>query len=388
MMRTLTADAIFSADRGLILNGILVLDDTGTVVDLFDTTTNVDLSQVQKLTGVLCPGFINTHLHLELSHLRGHIAQHTGFVGFAKELMQKRNTFSAEETAKAMADAEAEMYRNGIVAAGDISNTNTSFAQKKNGRIYWHTFIELIGLSPTRAEKALQQGIDLLAACPTAASLAPHAPYTASRELLRAIAAHAHEPFTIHNQESLAENEFFQTGTGRVRELYEAIPISLDFFTPPQCSSLRYALPELRAERNLLLVHNTFTPDDDLIWAIQQYQNLFWCFCPKANLYIENSLPDFAKFHQAGARITIGTDSLASNDSLSVLDELKIIAQAAPEIPTTTLLTWATKNGADFLNIAQTLGTFERGKKPGVNLISGLDKNLRMCAATQVARMI
>ncbi|MGL4598324.1 MAG: amidohydrolase family protein, partial [Bacteroidia bacterium] len=254
--------------------------------------------------------------------------------------------------------------------------------------IYWHTFIELLGLNPLRAEKAMELGEQLLRECPTAATLAPHAPYTASRELLRAIATSAHEPTTIHNQESLAENEFFQTGTGRVRELYAAIPVSLDFYTPPICSALRYALPHLMAERNLLLVHNTFTPNEDLIWALQEYKNLYWCFCPKANLYIENSLPDFAAFHKVNATITIGTDSLASNDTLSILDELKVIAQAAPEIPSSDLLTWATKNGADFLNIEQTFGTFERGKKPGVNLISGLDENLRMCAATQVARIV
>ncbi len=388
MMRALTADAIFSADRGMIPGGVLILDAHGVVVDLLDTTSNFDLSNAQKMRGVLCPGFINTHVHLELSHLRGHISKHTGFVGFAQELMQKRNTFSAEEVATAMQLAEQEMWQNGIVAAGDISNTNTSFVTKRNSPIYWHTFIELLGLNPSRAPKAIELGELLLRECPTAATLAPHAPYTASPALLRAIAAHAHEPFTIHNQESLAENEFFQNGTGRVRELYNAIQVPLDFYTPPNCSALRYALPFLMAKRNLLLVHNTFTPNDDLFWAMQHYQNLFWCFCPKANLYIENNLPDFAAFYRAGARITLGTDSLASNDSLSVLDELKVIAQATPEIPTTALLTWATKNGADFLNIEQTFGTFERGKKPGVNLISGLDENLRMCAATQVARMV
>jgi cytosine/adenosine deaminase-related metal-dependent hydrolase len=373
-MRYLSANAVYSAHTGFVPHGVLVLDNEGVVNDLL-LSAHADALGVKPelFDGVLCPGFVNAHCHLELSHLRGAITMHTGFAGFAKELIPKRNLLSIAEIEQAAIQACETLYANGTQAVGDIANTTHSFAAKAGSRMHIHTFIELLALNPALANTVLESGKALLTECPQPASLTPHAPYSVSEALLQSIAASDDTlPFSIHNQESRAENEFFETGNGRVNELYEFLGIDISWFTPPGCNALRRTLPELITERPLLLVHNTFTSDYDLQWAETQHSNLHWCFCPNANLYIENTLPDFMQFYTQGARCCIGTDSLASNHSLSILDELKVIAAAAPGIPAATLLKWATAGGAAALNMPQ-IGSFERGKKPGVILLQGMD---------------
>jgi cytosine/adenosine deaminase-related metal-dependent hydrolase len=133
-------------------------------------------------------------------------------------------------------------------------------------------------------------------------------------------------------------------------------------------------------------VHNTFTSLEDLQWATSQASNLFWCTCPNANLYIEDRLPDYNFFINEKAKVTIGTDSLASNKSLSVLDELKTISSHNPQIPLQTLLSWGTINGAEFLGRTE-LGTIEKGKKPGLNLLIN-NEGLNLTRNTEVIKLV
>jgi cytosine/adenosine deaminase-related metal-dependent hydrolase len=390
-MRKLTADYIFSAHTGMLEQHCLVTDDDGVVAGILPLA-EAGSAGVEVYHGVLCPGFINTHCHLELSHLRGQITKHTGFVGFAKELIPKRGSFTPEQIQQAVSEADEEMYRNGIVAVGDICNTTDTLAVKQQQRMHYHSFIELLGFDPARAADALKSGQELRKQFGTLPnSLVPHAPYSVSPELMRMIAyVHNAEqtPITIHNQESASENEFFEKGTGRVNELYAFLHMDISFFKPKGKSALQSYLHELYSDSPLLLVHNTFSTAADIAYATQTHKNLYWCFCPKANLYIENRLPDYKLFTEAGVKITLGTDSLASNDTLSILDEMKTIAAAAPWITTEQLLTWATANGAEALRMQEQLGTFEKGKKPGVLQLKNLGEDLRMRAAGEVVRVL
>ena len=391
-MQFFSADFVFSAHSGFIANGILAVNDDGSIADLIDPAKTETVPDAEKFSGLLCPGFINAHCHLELSHLRSQISKHTGFVGFAKELLPKRNTFSAEQIAEAITLAEDEMYRNGIVAVGDIANTADSFAQKAKGRLKYHTFIELLTLNPVFAETVFEKGKELLAQSPQPASLVPHAPYSVSHELMRLIADDAAKRKTvssIHSEESPAEEEFSLTASGPMLDFYKFLGIDISYYKAPGMNSLRASLPNLLNGERLLLVHNTLTTAADIVWANLLHPKLSWCFCPNANLYIENRLPDFNLFRKAGAHIVVGTDSLASNDQLSILDELKVIAANAPEIPLEDLLTWATKNGAEALQFDE-LGTFEKNKKPGIVLITGFEEingNLNMRSSAKITRM-
>jgi cytosine/adenosine deaminase-related metal-dependent hydrolase len=122
-----------------------------------------------------------------------------------------------------------------------------------------------------------------------------------------------------------------------------------------------------------LLVHNTYSTLEDINWAHLYSSVIYWCFCPNANLYIENRLPDFQTFINSACRILVGTDSYASNKSLSILEELKTISRHAPQIKLNMLLKWATLNGADFFGWKNELGSLQKGKSPGINLITDIN---------------
>jgi len=143
--------------------------------------------------------------------------------------------------------------------------------------------------------------------------------------------------------------------------------LDIEFFKPMGKSSLQSFLPYLNNQRTLL-VHNTVSNNEDIDFTKETNLNLYWCLCPNANLYIEDKLPDTDLLINENVKLTLGTDSLASNHQLNILAEMKTL-QHAKNISFEKLLSWATINGADFLGIEKDFGTIEVGKTPGLNLI-------------------
>lgn len=376
-MRKITADIIFPVASKPITNKVMLVSDDGQIIGFKDLHEFSD-GELEKYEGALVPGFINTHCHLELSHLKNKFPEKTGLPEFLK-LVTKQRTATEEEKNTAMQLADEEMFKEGIVAVADISNSTDSFLIKSKKNIYYHTFAELLSLNPFKAYQAMQSGEKLLNAARgygLHASLAPHAPYTLSNELMKMISAHCYEhgkPTSLHLLESNDENEFFLQGSGKFRELYRELNYSLDFFQPSKKTSLETILPSIHKKIKTLFVHNTIATTWDADWAEDMHENLFWCFCPNANMYIEDRLPDIPMLMEHVQYLTIGTDSLASNHRLSILSELQLIQNKFPEIQTEDLLRWATLYGAKFLGIDEKFGSFEPGKYPGINLLKNID---------------
>jgi cytosine/adenosine deaminase-related metal-dependent hydrolase len=132
-------------------------------------------------------------------------------------------------------------------------------------------------------------------------------------------------------------------------------------------------LPYFKKAARSILVHNSFTSKEDIKAVQKEMPHSFWCLCPNANQYIEQTMPPIELLRASGAEIVIGTDSYASNWSLNILDELKTIQKHSPSIPISEMLGWATMNGARALQMEKGLGSFEKGKKPGIVLIEGIN---------------
>jgi len=114
------------------------------------------------------------------------------------------------------------------------------------------------------------------------------------------------------------------------------------------------------------LVHNVCTSREDLACLEGRAAPVYFCLCPGANLYISQTLPDIPMLAQSGVPLVIGTDSLASNHQLSILEEIRHIRLHFSELPLENILSWATLNGAKALQADAILGSFEKGKKPGI----------------------
>ena len=380
IMRYITADQIFSGKEFFLSNTVLVLDDKDKISDI-TTLDSIEKSNVEHFKGIITPGFINTHCHLELSHLKSVIKQHTGIVDFGLSVMKHRNELALELQQDVMLRADEEMKKQGIVAVGDISNSNSSIKVKQQSDLYYHTFVELIALNPERANLVFDTGKQLLSEFSNAqlsASLAPHAPYSASLELIKKISEDCNtlnKPTSIHNQESNAENDFFNSKSGDYLRLYNTINVPIDYFKATGKSSLQSIVSAFHKKVNTLLVHNTFTNKDDIENVQKTHSHLYWCLCPNANLYIENSLPNISLLNANKCALTLGTDSLASNSQLSIIDEINALLKHQPAISIDVLLQAATYNGANFLGIENQFGLIEKDRKSGINLIEGNSGN-------------
>ncbi len=355
----------------------LTIDKNGLIIR-FEQISNPEKNSDCYYNGILCPGFINTHCHLELAYLHNKLPTKTTLPDFIKNIVYEKRNIKREEVQRIIKNADRKMQENGIVAVGDISNDISSLLVKSTSDLYYHTFIELFGLVQHPSDEVKENALSIQESFKDKhlpASITPHAPYSVSPNLLKwIIGEHNNDQlFTIHNQETASENDLFQSKSGSVKDAMEELGANIDYWQPTGQNSIQSTLNYFKKHHKLLLVHNTFTSKEDIDYATSNFENLWWCFCPNANLYIENKLPSIPLFLDHSNRITLGTDSLASNNELSILSEMKTIQKHYPETSLEQLLQWATINGAKFLGIDDQFGSLEVGKRPGLVLIENTD---------------
>ncbi|WP_295800114.1 amidohydrolase family protein [Mucilaginibacter sp.] len=391
-MKSFKADYVYPVCADPIKNGIVTVDDFGKIISVIDPALSTETfsSPVEQVSGIICPGFVNTHCHLELSHLKDKVKQQIGLVNFIIDIQTNRSADSAL-VLEAATKADAEMYDNGIVAVGDISNTSSTIDIKKSSKLYYHSFIETFGFIPGRAQEVFDKALSLLNEFkPMPCSITPHAPYSVSKELFKLLQKYSdtgHNLISIHNQECEDENKFYRYKLGSFNDLYAHFGLDITHFKPQARNSIQSILPLLTNKQEVLLVHNTCTNLKDIYFIKRFDRRIHFCFCPNANLYIEGFLPKIELFIGQGYNITLGTDSLASNNKLCILSEMRTIQQKFQSISTQMLIQWGTLNGAKYLGIDDEKGSLEPGKTPGLNLITGLDGN-KITPETKVRRLL
>lgn len=397
-VRKIAATYIFSNYQPPIKNGILICEDDGTIAEVVDTGGNIpERAGLEFYSGILVPGFINAHCHLELSHLWKKIPEKKGIGDFIGNINRLRNE-ETENIETEMQKADRRMWAAGIAAVGDISNSILSLNIKKSSKIFYHTFIETFGFHPDRAERAFEWAKFVqqeFKENKLEATVVPHSPYSVSAPLFQKIREKAEAEksiLSIHNQESPAEAQFYKDGTGPIaKHLQYNLGIDISHWKPSGKSSLVSVLEYLPKNNPLLLVHNTFTQKQNLVELerLRELKKTHFVLCPSSNLYIENQLPPVNLFREEKLNICIGTDSLASNHELSVLEELITLQHYFHEIDLEELFGWSTINGAHALGISDEFGSFEIGKKPGVNLISGIDfRKMKLTETSKVKRLV
>ena len=378
--KKLKADKIFDGYR-FHTNKVLILHQDGRFADLVIESEAGE--NIEPYDGIITPGLVNCHCHLELSHLKNVIPPHTGLIEFLCSVVTKRD-FPSDFIQEEIVKAEKEMYDNGIVAVGDIGNTADTATVKSKSKIRWQNFVEVLSFTDEKADenlnhfkKVAQQLITALHQSKTAnrTGLVPHAPYSISPQTFQQLnSLTENQIISIHNQEHPAENELYQTGGGDYLKLFKIFGIDKSPFPITGKSSIRSILPYFNKGQTIFLVHNTCMQEDEIIW-VNEYAaangvKLVYCLCINANLYIENKVPPIDLFLKHNCHIVLGTDSYSSNWQLSVASEIATIQKHFPHIPVETVLQWATINGAKALQWEPELGSFEAGKTSGVVLLS------------------
>lgn len=347
-------------DRGHVVpRPVVTVGDGGLIVSVGEWDRLDGEASTEFHAGALCAGFVNAHCHAELSYLRGAIARGSGFAGFARAIGQVRGGFTDDERRRALQAADARMWHEGVQAVGDVVNDDSSFGVKASSRIAYRNFAEVFGLNATTA-----QARGLLRHPHT--SLTPHSTYSLQDGVLREIAAEGEAPLSVHFMESPDEAALYRGG-GSLAEWYGRMGWRCDFLG--YGSPARRLAASVPAGRRMLLVHGCCAAEEDMQIVEDHFTTPpAWVLCPRSNAYITGLRPPVELLRRRGALVCVGTDSLASNDSLSMLEELK----ALPGVPLAEALEWATLGGARALGLESELGSVEAGKRPGLVLLENL----------------
>jgi len=391
-MRKFSANYIYLGNGKILKNGIIYLSETGEILEIIDTQGLLkEENGLEFHNGVIVPGFVNVHCHLELSYLKGQISNHTTLPGLIKELQSKRYNFDESQILDAIKKADKRMKHNGIVAVGDISNDNYTLETKKESTLKYINFIEVFSSDKNKAVSAFAKAKELQNQFKTNglnAHIVPHAPYSLSIELFQLIKENAETEnsiISIHNQETESENEFFANRSGKIYDFFSSWGMDMSYIDGNENSSILNYASKLPKQNKTILIHNTFSSTNDIEFAQNYFEQVSWGLCPSANLHIENKLPEINNFRKKKANICLGTDSYASNDKLCILTELIELQRYFPFVSFTESLKWATINGAKALGLENEIGSIELGKTPGINLITNFDfKNLCLKANSEV----
>lgn len=395
-MKRFAAEYLYTLDgRPPVRNGFVETDEQGYI-----TRTGVSddpLSETVFYKGAIVPGFVNAHCHIELSSMWTLFRKGTGMAGFIDQINALRDTKSKEDK---LADIEHWMkvlWDRGVSAMADISNCSDSFEIKSKSPIYTRTFLEVFGTEPEDCDD-IMRGVEALADMAAAFGLdaapTPHSCYTMSPELLSAASAAGLKSgfLSFHSEETIEEEEMLKYGTGRMFENRRAAGMS----TPPVTgqSSLLYFIDRLKFAHpqpyteNILLVHEVCMDSEGINAVKEVMLNPYIALCPLSNLFIHKSLPPVRLMRSSELKLTIGTDSLSSNDDLDMVAEMFCLQENFPEIPVEEILQWACRNGAEFLRKDDVLGSIEVGKKPGLVFIDHIDNNARLTSSSSSCRII
>jgi len=392
MRKSFSAHYIITNTGPPLKKGIVTVDDDGTILKIEDTGGKlIERRGVEFHNGVIVPGFVNCHVHLELSYLKGQIAGKKGLGQFLKYLNKLRDSIITDKVIPIIA-ADKEMHDEGIVLCADICNTSDSFGIKKESSITWINLLEVFGIDPQKAEKRVEGLASLtreaekygLTSFPV-----PHSVYSVSLPLLRLLKekSSSNRVTSVHFMETEGETELIEKRGGPLMEAY--IESGWLVSQPETAASHSSAvLDEITPSGNLILVHNTYA-DRETIRAVMKRRNLYWCLCPGSNMYIENTLPPLPLFLEEGCDIVIGTDSLASNRRLSILEEMRILQNHSPSVSLEEIVRWATINGARALGEEEAFGKIGPGMRPGLILLHNIDLlNMKITEESRVKRLI
>jgi cytosine/adenosine deaminase-related metal-dependent hydrolase len=391
-MKRFSAQYTITNSTPLLKRAIITTEDDGTIISIEDTAGELkERHSTEFYNGIIIPGFVNCHCHLELSHMKGAVSRNGGLGAFIEQIRNSRET-KVEKIIEAAYSADNDMYNEGISLCADISNTSISFPLKKESSISYINLLEVFGIDPDKAfrrieelsilmNKALEMNLSF--------SPVPHSAYSLSLTLFRLLKERSeHNKVTsIHFMETSAEKEFLDNQSGLLMTSYQRsglIPERLETVK----NHAEAVLNEITLSGNLILVHNT-TADSEIIRAIRKRKNLYWCLCPNSNEYIEKTIPPVKLLTEEGCAIVIGTDSLASNIKLSILEELKTLQLNFPLLSLEDLISWATVNGARALGEEDRFGIIEPGRKPGLLLLQNADLlNMKLLPDSFVTRLV
>lgn len=327
--------------------------------------TVIDMGDV-----AIMPGLVNAHTHLELSWLRGKVPPANQFTDWVKGLFATRGRPDSAMTPEMIASIHEgirEAHWSGTVAVGDITNSLAAVEPMIAAGLDGVVFHELLGFKERDGAllPATRELRTAAAARGARVSLAPHAPYSTSVELFKAIRDAVTSSdcpiMSVHLGESAEEVELLEKGSGPWRGMLHAIGAWRDDWPIPGCGPVQFLDRHGLIDARTLVVHGVQFDAAALDRLRQIGATLVTC--PRSNRWVGVGYPPIARFYASGVPVAVGTDSLASVEDLNLFSELKTMRYLAPAVPARRLLESATLVGARGLGLDAELGSIAPGKR-------------------------
>lgn len=360
-MKKITANLVLTPN-GFEKGVVITLDDNSVIAKMEYNVENIDsISGLEYYNGVIIPGMVNSHSHIEYSYVKGLIPQGGGLPEFIRSIIgiKIKNEIPDSVKKEQASIWDKKLYEQGVVAVADHNNNDYVHEMKSSSSVYYHDLIELFDVDNQTADETFSQGIKRMEhsrSLGLGATVIPHACYTMEDRLI-----------ALTGGEVVSNDGIKATGVFSTH-----FKESVDLGGEKETSRIIDNVSKDRS--SVIFVHCIYAKEEDLKPAMDKFgDKLTICSCPMSNLYIENKIGDFDLFRRLGIRMVLGTDSLSSNTMLSMVDEMKCLSRNYPNIPTEEIISMATINGAKAIEIDSWAGTIEEGKRPGLVLLEGMD---------------
>jgi len=318
---------------------------------------------------VICPGFVNAHTHLELSHLAGKVPPSPDFVHWLKRQTSLLLAQPATPTivAEAVGAGIAQSLAAGVTTIGDITRrpawSRESLAASPIRAV---SFGEVIAMGRLRTQ--LKDRLEAAASIEHQSDrlrvgISPHAPYTVEPDGLRACADRARRmnaPLCIHLAETAEEEAFTRSRSGRFKEFLQELGLWDEGIPLTDCTPVELCRAAGVLSRRTVIAHGNYLSDGDIKMIAESGSSV--AYCPRTHHTFGHPLHRFREMLRAGINVCIGTDSLASNPSLSILDELRFLHQRHPDMAAHDLMAMGTIRGAAALGYRDEIGSLTVGK--------------------------
>ena len=372
-MVIIRAKYLIPDSKNCIESGAVVVNDsTITHVGTFNEIKSI--CKVEKIidlgNAIILPGLINLHTHLDLTNLHNLIKPTNRFTHWVYQIVCARIRWKNEDYISSIEKGISLSIESGTTTVADITNTGHSFYVLKKSPLRKIIYKEVIDLNPEHANEVINKNLSELSNIETDALLlkgiSPHAPYSVSKELYKAVAQTAKEmniPVCTHIAETQDEIEFLTKGTGDFPALLRQLRALPDKWQPPEITPIKYLNDTGFLNNQPLLIHCNYITDEEI--PLIKLSGASVVFCPRSHRFFGHKQHPLLKLLDANLNVGLGTDSLASNDSLSILDEMKYLFHHYSILPRT-IISMATINGAKALGMEKQVGQISKGFKADI----------------------
>jgi cytosine/adenosine deaminase-related metal-dependent hydrolase len=348
--------AVFVSDSGRISR----------VAPWHDREAIPDNDVVDWGSAIIMPGLVNAHAHLELTCLENQLTHFSSFADWIFQLVSRRRSWTDKDFLNSINEGVKRAITAGTTLVADISSSATNWGANERHRLRLVIFKEVVGLSSSQADEIVsslqslwdREGRNNLLSY----GVSPHAPYTTSSELYRRAADLARSRRTLlttHVAETRSELEFLKTGAGEFRDFLHAMNALPAGWNPPQLTPTAY-LDSLGVLGPFsLLAHCNYIDTESIGRILKSRSSVV--YCPRSHHFFGHEEHPVRQLLDSGVNVALGTDSLASNTSLSIIDEMRFLFETRKDIKAEEIFRAATLNGAAALNFGGSLGRLRQG---------------------------